>query len=374
MYDSFTSLKTRPIWDKSSINCISKLEENFGLKIPPFLYLFYNTFEFSEQNKKWEYYLEEKGHLSQFATSHNNSFEPRVFEHYRDLPEAFKYYESSANLSSEITKDKHWILGGGTLGSGLYVPLFGDEVDRIFVYDHQKNESQKLNETIFDFIHDYKFNRFTNLEIRYDDLIRLWTEKFWRYRDEIDLKVKDDFRYFQYFPKAGFDFIFPRLRQSDELKRALENKSKIALPFKLSIFFQYFKFIGKEGIKLEKINLNGKAKVFENAFFTSSQNKTHKIFIKKLWDDETIIEFFQKKNNSDYGFLKIGEMKSGDDLLVRLTGNDKDKIYLRSVKNETRILCEDIFNFVRGLFPEYDSTIQFEKLYLKWGEQAWKYL
>lgn len=72
-------------------------------------------------------------------------------------------------------------------------------------------------------------------------------------------------------------------------------------------------------------------------------------------------------------FLPVGYSSYNAGIVVSLEGDDKDVVYFDDPNSDDLVrLCDDIFEFVKGLELRFDKKIDVSKLYKNWGEDFWR--
>ncbi len=72
-------------------------------------------------------------------------------------------------------------------------------------------------------------------------------------------------------------------------------------------------------------------------------------------------------------FLPVGYSSYDAGIIISLEGDDKDTVYFDDPNSDGLVrLCNNIFEFVKGLELRFDKEIDSSKLYKNWGEDFWR--
>ena len=177
--------------------------------------------------------------------------------------------------------------------------------------------------------------------------------------------------------KGGFKLIETRSIDDNINIDIIEDECKITFPPYYKLFLKTF-YLGENRIKQEEY-LKGED-LLPCSFYIYKPMEY--IGFENFLSIELSMNFYNDLDKNSYekinGFFPIAATGTSGILYVGYADDVKDQIYFEYESNWTKV-CENIFEFVRGLYywtREDDLSLKqnvpFSKMFKNWGEHFWR--
>lgn len=198
MKKGFELLKTRPLKDKISF---TSLENELGIKVPPYYRLFHETFIIPENDNHF-WYMSEINELKPILSKKYTGYSKEelginflsTFDIVSNYLEAYNNYKKYEFAEGEINLFYEKLLlpignceAYNRYGGGIGVGTQGEEQDKIILIRDPEDEAQVeiIADNVFEFVRGIEsFIAWEEPNVK--DLYKNWGEDFWRVRKEKD--------------------------------------------------------------------------------------------------------------------------------------------------------------------------------------------
>jgi hypothetical protein len=177
--------------------------------------------------------------------------------------------------------------------------------------------------------------------------------------------------------KNGFELLKSRMLNNEIDFTALEKRYGVSIPPLFKVFASSF-ILGDELIYTDRYKTREMEFFYASYFVYKPNTEVRFAGFNNVEKAIGLIEVLDVWKENKY--IPIGHCGFNGAVLLGTQGTEEDKIILHNLDSKIEFvnLCDNIFEFVRGLFLEpieesgLKDGIMFEQLYKNWGEDFWR--